>query len=262
MRSEQGSGIASSLLIMFCILERNLSKITHQSITLSFVALSSTFDSDRKQLRSEKCKTKSYWDTQGLTGTCVTPSTTAFLKLASTLELSGESEKFIIHELSPDSLNQKSLCVGPRIQYLKKKLFTYLAALGLSCNIWDLFPWPRTEPEPPALGVQNLSRWTTMLGSPSIQYFKTAQAEKATATHSGTLAWKIPWTEEPGGLQSMGSLRVGHDSVASLSLFTFMHWRRKWQPTPVFLPGESQGRRSLVGCRLWGCTELDTTEAT
>ena len=48
----------------------------------------------------------------------------------------------------------------------------------------------------------------------------------------------------------------------SLSLFTFMHWRRKWQPTPVFLPGESQGRGSLVGCRLWGRTELDTTEAT
>ena len=47
--------------------------------------------------------------------------------------------------------------------------------------------------------------------------------------------------EEPGGLQSMGSLRVGHDWVTSLSLFTFMHWRRKWQPTPVFLPGESQG---------------------
>ena len=42
----------------------------------------------------------------------------------------------------------------------------------------------------------------------------------------------------------------------------FMHWRRKWQPTPVFLPGESQGQRSLVGCCLWGRTELDTTEAT
>ena len=41
-----------------------------------------------------------------------------------------------------------------------------------------------------------------------------------------------------------------------------MHWRRKWQPTPVFLPGESQGRWSLVGCRLWGCTQSDTTEAT
>ena len=65
--------------------------------------------------------------------------------------------------------------------------------------------------------------------------------EKAMAPHSSTLAWKIPWMEEPGGLQSMGSLRVGHDWVTSLSLFTFLHWRRKWQPTPVFLPGESQG---------------------
>ena len=80
------------------------------------------------------------------------------------------------------------------------------------------------------------------------------------APHSSTLAWKIPWMEEPGGLQSMGSLRVGHDWVTSLSLF--MHWRRKWQPTPVFLPRESQGRGSLVGCRLWGGTESDTTEAT
>ena len=61
------------------------------------------------------------------------------------------------------------------------------------------------------------------------------------ATHSSTLAWKIPGAEEPGELQSMGSLRVGHDWVSSLLLFIFMHWRRKWQPTPVFLPGESQG---------------------
>ena len=74
--------------------------------------------------------------------------------------------------------------------------------------------------------------------------------EKAMAPHSSTRAWKMPWIEEPGGLQSMGSLRVGHDWVTSLSLSTFMHWRRKWQPTPVFLPGESQGRGSLVGCRL------------
>ena len=72
-------------------------------------------------------------------------------------------------------------------------------------------------------------------------------------SHSSTLAWKIPWTEEPGGLQSMGS---------RLSNFTFMHWRRKWQPTPVFLPGAFQGRGSLVGCRLWDCTESDTTEVT
>ena len=76
--------------------------------------------------------------------------------------------------------------------------------------------------------------------------------EKAMAPHSSTLAWKIPWMEEPGRLQSMGSLRVRQDWATSLSLFTFMHWRRKWQPTPVFLPGESQGRGSLVSRRLWG----------
>ena len=120
--------------------------------------------------------------------------------------------------------------------------------------------------------------------------------EKEMAPHSSVLAWKIPWMEEPGRLQSMGSRRVWHDWVTSrslshigegngdplqcsclenpmdgrawkaavhgvaegrtwlsnftftfhfhfsLSLFTFMLWRRKWQPTPVFLPGESQGR--------------------
>ena len=93
---------------------------------------------------------------------------------------------------------------------------------------------------------------------PFIHYW----SEKALATTSSTLAWKLPWTEEPGGLQSMGSLRVGHDWATSLSLVTFMRWRRKWQPTPVFLPGESQGWGSLVGCRLWGSTESDMTEAT
>jgi len=79
----------------------------------------------------------------------------------------------------------------------------------------------------------SIIRWITASYCPGM--------EKAMAPHSSTLAWKIPWTEEPGGLQSMGSLRVGHDWATSLSLFTFMHWRRKWQPTPVFLPGESQG---------------------
>ena len=51
-------------------------------------------------------------------------------------------------------------------------------------------------------------------------------------------------------------------SQTRLSDFTFMHWRRKWQPTSVFLPGESQGWGSLVGCRLWGRTESDMTEVT
>ena len=64
-------------------------------------------------------------------------------------------------------------------------------------------------------------------------------------------------TEEPGGLQSMGSLRVRHDWATSLSLFTFMHWRRKWQPTPVFLPGESQGRGAWWAA-VYGVTQSRT----
>ena len=64
----------------------------------------------------------------------------------------------------------------------------------------------------------------------------------------------------------MGCSSWGHEESDTWSDFTFtFHFHaleRKWQPTPVFLPGESQGWGSLVGCRLWGRTELDTTEAT
>ena len=75
------------------------------------------------------------------------------------------------------------------------------------------------------------------------------------APDSSTLAWKIPWTEESGRLQSMGFRRVGHDWATSLSLFTFMHWRRKWQPTGVFawrIPGmeESGGLPSMGSHRV------------
>ena len=140
---------------------------------------------------------------------------------------------------------------------------------------------------------------------------------KAMAPHSSTLAWKIPWTEEPGGLQSMGSLsqtwqrlhfhfslscigegngnpfqcsclenpRVGgalwaavYGVAQSQTRLTRLSssssskestcqckrhsldpwvgrnpWRRKWQPTPVFLPEKSHGQRSLAGCSPWGC---------
>ena len=115
--------------------------------------------------------------------------------------------------------------------------------------------------------------------------------EEGMATHSRILAWRIPWTEEPGGLQSMGSQRVGYD----FSDLAHMHvspvvgfcgglggkestcqyrrcrfdpwvrkipWRREWQPTPVFLPGESHGQRSLAGYSPGGCKALDKTEVT
>ena len=75
------------------------------------------------------------------------------------------------------------------------------------------------------------------------------------STFHSTLAWKIPWMEETGRLQSIGSLRAGHDWATSLSLFTFMHWRRKWQPTPVFLPGESQGRRGAWWAAIYGVAQ-------
>ena len=84
--------------------------------------------------------------------------------------------------------------------------------------------------------------------------------EKEMAAHSSTLAWKIPRTEEPGRLPSMGSQRVWHDWATSLLRFTFMHWRRKGQPTPVLLPGKSHGWRSLVGYIPGGHEESDTTE--
>ena len=101
-------------------------------------------------------------------------------------------------------------------------------------------------------------RWGSHFGK---QYGGSSGEGNGTPLHQA-LAWKIPWTEEPGRPQSMGLLRVRHNWATSLSLFTFMHWRRKWQPTPVFLPGESQGWGSLVGCRLWGHTESGTTEVT
>ena len=99
--------------------------------------------------------------------------------------------------------------------------------------------------------------------------------------HSSTLAWKIPWSEEPGRLQSMGSLRAGHDWATSLWLFalffafanidtgSYLHFssyvvlccrRRQWHPTPVLLPGKSHGWRSLVGCSPWGHWGSYTTE--
>ena len=79
------------------------------------------------------------------------------------------------------------------------------------------------------------------------------------APHSSTLAWKIPWKEEPGRLQFMGSLRVRHNFTFT---FHFHALEKEMATLPVFLPKEPQGWGSLVGFRLWGCTELDTTEAT
>ena len=103
----------------------------------------------------------------------------------------------------------------------------YLLSHQGSPRILECVPYPFSK------GTSQPRNW--------IGVSSTAGSEKAMAPHSSTLAWKILWMEKPGRLQSMGSLSVGHDWATSLSLFIFMHWRRKWQPTPVFLPWESQG---------------------
>ena len=79
------------------------------------------------------------------------------------------------------------------------------------------------------------------------------------ATHSSLLPQRILWTEEAGGLLSTG--RTESDTT-EVTQHACMHWRRKWQPSPVFLPGEFRGQRRLVGYSPWGLTESDTTKAT
>ena len=129
-------------------------------------------------------------------------------------------------------------------------------------HIWKTQQWPQDWkrsvfiPIPKKGNAKECSNYCT------IALISHTSTEKAMAPHSSTLSWKIPWMGESGRMRSMGSLRVGHDWATSLSRFTFIHWRRKWQPIPVFLPGESQGRESLVGWRIWGRTESDMTEAT
>ena len=140
----------------------------------------------------------------------------------------------------------------------------WLLDMYLSRTQWGL-PWTGLPPYPrfsSSLKYLENKIWCTFPEPQGLRFKFPEGAEKAMAPHSGTLAQKISRTEEPGRLQSMGYRRVEHDWATSLSLFTFMHWRRKWQPTPVFLPGESQGWGSMVGCCLRGRTESDTTEAT
>ena len=90
--------------------------------------------------------------------------------------------------------------------------------------------------------------------------------EKGMATHYSILPREFHGQRSLVGFSPRGHAESDTNErlhfYFSLSLFTFMHWRRKWQPTPVFLPGESQGLQSLVGCHLWGRTESDTTEMT
>ena len=94
-----------------------------------------------------------------------------------------------------------------------------------------------------------------------IKGIQIGKAEKARAPHSRTLAWKIPWTEEPGRLQSMRSLGVGHDSPTSLSLFTFIHWRRNGNPLQCSCL-ENPREGGAWWAAVYGVTQSDTTEVT
>ena len=122
-------------------------------------------------------------------------------------------------------------------------------------------PWTEEPGGLQSMGLQRVGHdWSNLAHlSPPLTFGKhwPVLSEKAVAPHSSTSAWKIPWMEAPGSLQSMGLLRVGHDWATSLSLFTFMHWRRKWQPTPVFLPGESQGREAWLAA-IYGVAQSRT----
>ena len=134
--------------------------------------------------------------------------------------------------------------------------------------------------------VHSITKSRTWLGNFTLTLHFLA-LEKETATHSSVLAWRIPGMGEPDGLLSMESHRVGHDwsnlaAAAGLPWWLSgkdsacqcrrrtirgfnpwvgkIPWSRKWQPTPVFLPGESHGQRNLAGHSPWDCKNSDMTE--
>ena len=129
---------------------------------------------------------------------------------------------FLSHKISDHSNLQKT---SPSVKNEHPLIRTRTV-----CNLGGKLCYPLDAVSWEGLGVlgKGIVQKQGQMGIPSMA------SEKAMAPHSSTLAWKIPWMEEPGRLRSMRSLRVGHDWATSLSLLTFTHWRRKWQPTPVF----------------------------
>ena len=97
-------------------------------------------------------------------------------------------------------------------------------------RIWSL-GWDDSLEKGKATHLSILA-WRIPRGSKELDRTERLSGEGNDTPLQYTFACKIPWTEEPGGLQSMGSLRVQHDWETSLSIFTFVHWIGKWQPTP------------------------------
>ena len=108
--------------------------------------------------------------------------------------------------------------------FLFFKLFIYLNASGLRWSMWDLVPWPGTEPKASELGAQSLSHWTTR---------------------------EVPPLQD-SCLENFMDGGAWRDTVPGVTK-SWTQWRKQWHPTPVLLPGESHGWRSLVGCSPWGC---------
>ena len=132
--------------------------------------------------------------------------------------------------------------------------------LGVSCGQRSLegySPWrPKELDTTEQLSIY--AWWLVMVNIFACSYWPSL--EKEMATHSSTLAWKIPWMGEPGRLQSLGLQRVEHDWVTSLSFFLLFLLEEEMATNSNVLAWESHGQRGLVGCSLWGCKELDTTK--
>ena len=114
-------------------------------------------------------------------------------------------------------------------------------------------------PIPPSIRVFSkestlLMRWP--------KYWSFSFSISPSSEHPGLISFSMDWLDLLSVQGTLKSLLQHHSSKASILLCSGFFWRRKWQPTPVFLPGESQGWGNLVGCHLWGCTQSDTTEAT
>ena len=115
-------------------------------------------------------------------------------------------------------------------------------------QIWKTQQWPQAWKRSVFIPITKKGNAKECSNYHTVALISHASMKMTEAPHSSTLPGKSHWTEEPGRLQSMGSWRVGHDWATSISLFTFMHWRRKWQPTPVLCLENPTGQRSLVGC--------------
>ena len=127
------------------------------------------------------------------------------------------------------------LSIHKTLDYFWPVLFISLfACTHLRCGMQNLAPWPKIKAKPPALGAQSLRflKWTTR----KVPVFFINQLFTAVKAPDWLVYQKA---------ENSAPLQVYH-------CLPEYSWRRKWQPTPVFLPGESQGQRSLVSCRLWG----------